>query len=201
MSITPLTLYTNPQSRGKITEWMLAEVNAPYEKITLEFGAPMKTPEYLALNPMGKVPTLVHDGRVVTEAAAICLYLAQAFPDAGLAPTAAEAADYFRWTLFAAAPFEQGFALRALKVPLDERQKMSMGCGEFDSAVKALSTHLAQQPFVAGARFTAADVVVGSSLNYFVRVFKMLDTNPAFDAYLDRISARPAFRAVFAPAA
>ena len=191
-----ITLYTNPQSRGKIAEWMLAEVGVPYEKVNLEYGAEgMKRADYLAINPMGKVPALVHDGKVVTEAAAICLYLADAFPATGLRPEDEERADYYRWTLFAAVTLEQGLAFRALNVALDDKQKLSMGCGDFDTAIQTMAEHLAKNDYVAGHRFTASDVYVGAQLNLFVRMFKMIPTCDAFERYLDRITARPAFLA------
>ena len=188
-----LTLYTNPMSRGKIAEWMLAEMGIPYEKIELEYGAPMKSPEFLALNPMGKVPALVHEGKVVTEAAAICLYLAEAFPEANLKPLESERADYYRWTIFATATLEQGLAFHGAGVVLDERQKAQMGCGDSELAVQALADHLSRSAYVAGERFTAADVYVASQLNFFVRMFKMVPTCAAFDAYLDRVTSRVAF--------
>lgn len=188
-----ITLYTNPMSRGKIAEWMLAEIGVPYEKIELEYGAAMKTPEFLALNPMGKVPTLVHDGKVVTEAAAICLYLADVFPEANLKPLDDERANYYRWTLFAAATLEQGFAFHGAGLTLDERQKSNMGCGDLDTAINALAEHLQHNAYVVGSRFTAADVYVGSQLNFFVRLFKMTPTCDAFERYLDRVTSRTAF--------
>jgi glutathione S-transferase len=187
-----LTLYTNPMSRGKIAEWMLAEVGVPYEKIELEYGAAMKSPEFLALNPMGKVPTLVHDGKVVTEAAAICLYLAEAFPEANLKPLEHERADYYRWTFFASATLEQGLAFRMTGIELDERQKAQMGCGDSECALQTLAEHLSRNAYVAGERFTAADVYVGSQLNFFVRMFKAVPTCEAFEHYLDRVTSRPA---------
>ena len=188
----PITLYTNPMSRGKIAEWMLAEVGVPYEKIDLEYGTSMKSPEFLALNRMGKVPALVHDGQVITEAAAICLYLAEAFPDAQLAPTADERADYYRGTLFAATTLEQGMAFRGSDIVLDDKQKATLGCGDVEQAIAALAEHLRTHDYVAGARFTAADVYVGSQLNFFVRMFKMIPTCDAFEQYLNRVTARPA---------
>lgn len=187
-----LTLYTNPMSRGKIAEWMLAEVGVPYEKIELEYGAAMKTPEFLTLNPMGKVPTLVHNGKVVTEAAAICMYLAEAFPDAQLNPLESERADYYRWMFFAASTLEQGLAFRGAGIALDERQKAQMGCGDSDVAIQALTDHLSRNAYVAGERFTAADVYVGSQLNFFVRMFKMVPTCAVFESYLDRVTTRAA---------
>ena len=97
-----LIFYTNPMSRGQIVRWMLEEVGAPYEPRILDYGTTMKDTAYLAVNPMGKVPAIVHDGKVVTECAAICAYLADAFPAAGLAPDPADRADYYRWLFFTA---------------------------------------------------------------------------------------------------
>src|SRR6516225_11637749 len=98
-----LVLYTNPMSRGRIARWMLEEVGQPYEVEVLEYGTSMKAPAYLAVNPMGKVPALRHGEAIVTEVAAICAYLADAFPQAGLAPPLADPrrAAYFRWLFFA----------------------------------------------------------------------------------------------------
>lgn len=189
-----ITLYTNLQSRGKITEWMLAEIGVSYDKVELEYGAEgMKSAAYLAVNPMGKVPALVHDGKIITEAAAICLYLADVFPDANLKPLEDERADYYRWMIFAAATLEQGLAFKALNVELDDKQKLMCGCGDFDTALATLAAHLAKNDYVAGKRFTAADVYVGSQLNLFVRMFKMAPTCDAFENYLDRVTARAAF--------
>ena len=97
-----LTFYTHPMSRGQIVRWMLEEVGAPYDQVLLDFGSTMKDAEFLAINPMGKVPAIRHGDHVVTECAAICAYLADAFPDAGMAPPLAERADYYRWLFFAA---------------------------------------------------------------------------------------------------
>lgn len=102
-----LVFYTNPQSRGRIARWMLEEAGADYRTEVVDYAARMKSPEYLAINPMGKVPAIVHNGKVVTEGAAICAYLAEAFPQAGLAPQPHERANYYRWLFFAAGPVEQ----------------------------------------------------------------------------------------------
>lgn len=189
-----LTLYTNPNSRGRVGEWMLAEVGVPYEKVDLQYGPEgMKTPEYLTVNPMGKVPALVDNGKVVTEAAAVCMYLADAYPQAGLQPTESERANYYRWIVFATATLEQGLAFRALNITLDDKQKTMLGCGDLDVALSTLADHLAHNDYVAGDRFTAADVYVGSQLNFYVRMFKMVPSHPAFEAYLDRVTTRAAF--------
>ncbi len=100
-----LTFYTNPMSRGRIARVMLEELGEPYETVVLDYGTTMKAPEYLAVNPMGKVPAVVHDGRVVTEVAAICTHLAMAFPEKGL--MAEDTATFFRWMFFAAGPWNR----------------------------------------------------------------------------------------------
>ena len=124
---------------------------------------------------------------------AICLSLADVFPEANLKPLDDERANYYRWTLFAAATLEQGFAFHGAGLTLDERQKSNMGCGDLDTAINALAEHLQHNAYVAGSRFTAADVYVGSQLNFFVRLFKMTPTCDAFERYLDRVTSRTAF--------
>ncbi len=109
----PIIFYTNPQSRGRIARWMLEEVGAPYRTEYVSFGEAMKSPAYRAINPMGKVPTIVHGTRIVTECAAICAYLADAFPERDLAPPPAERADYYRWLFFCAGPLESAVSNRA----------------------------------------------------------------------------------------
>src|ERR1043166_5761044 len=117
----PIIFYTNPMSRGQIARWMLEEVGAAYEQKILDYADTMKEEDYLAINPMGKVPAIVHDGKVVTECAAICAYLAEAFPEAGLAPLPEEKADYYRWLFFAAGPVESAITNKALGLQTDEK--------------------------------------------------------------------------------
>ena len=186
-----LTFYTNPMSRGRIVRWMLEEVGAPYETVVLDYAASMKAPEYLAINPMGKVPAIVHDGQVVTEGAAICAYLAEAFPEAGLAPTAAERADYHRWMFFAAGPVEAAVTDRSLGVTVPDDKRAMVGYGNYDAVVEALDHAVSRQAYIAGDRFTAADVFVGSQVGWGV-MFGSLPKRDAFDAYLGRIMGRPA---------
>ena len=109
-----LTFYTNPMSRGQTIRWMLEEVGEPYDTEILDYGTTMKAEPYLAINPMGKVPAIRHDGKVVTEVAAICCYLADAFPAAGLAPDPADRADYYRWMFFTSGPVEAAFTAKAM---------------------------------------------------------------------------------------
>ena len=184
-----LTFYTNPMSRGRIVRWMLEELGEPYEAVILGYGAAMNTPEYLALNPMGKVPTLVHDGRVVTECAAICAYLADAFPEAGLLPD--ETSAYYRWMFFAAGPLEAAVTNKALGVAIPAERGVMVGYGDFERMVGALQTAVAGRTYIAGDRFSAADVYVGSQIGWGL-TFGTLPAAPALTAYWDRLKDRPA---------
>lgn len=186
-----IDFYTNPRSRGAMARWMLEEIGQPYETHVLDYGTTMKSPAYLAINPMGKVPAIVHDGQVVTEVAAICAYLAEAFPEAGLAPTASERAAYYRWLFFAAGPLEAAVVNQALGVVVPPDRKGMVGYGSLDDAVAALEGRLAASPYVAGDRFTAADVYVGSQVGWGM-MFKTMPARPAFVAYWDRLKDRPA---------
>lgn len=188
-----LVFYTNPQSRGRMARWMLEEVGAPYRTEVLEYGpAGMKSPAYLAINPMGKVPAIVHGGRVVTETAAICAYLADAFPQAGLAPPPAERADYYRWLFFAAGPLEAAITNKALGVAVPAERERMAGYGNLDQTVATLEAALTGRSFIAGERFSAADVYVGSQLGFTMQ-FGMMERRPAFVAYVEGLNRRPAF--------
>lgn len=188
-----LIFYTNPMSRGRVVRWMLEEIGAPYETRILGYADSMKEQEYLAINPMGKVPAVVHRGKAVTETSAICLYLADAFPEAGLAPSLDERADYYRWTLFAAGPIEAAFSNKAAGfVPDAEKQRM-FGYGNFDLAVDTLEQAVTGKLFVAAGKFTAADVYVCSMINFMIG-FGLLEPRPAFAAYVDALKQRPAFQ-------
>lgn len=188
-----LKFYPNPMSRGQIARWMLEEVGEPYEEVLVGYGPEMKSAEYLALNPMGKVPTLVHDGRVVTECAAICTYLADAFPAASLAPAPGDRADYYRWMFFAAGPVESAIMNRSMGWdPEGEKQAMS-GYGHYDLTMDTLEKAVRAHPYIAGDRFTAADVYVGSQVGWGIQFATMPD-RPAFHAYWERISAREGYQ-------
>jgi len=190
---TDIVFYTNPQSRGAIARWMLEETGKHYEEVVLAFGPPMKTAEYRALNPMGKVPAIVHDGRVVTETAAICLYLADVFRDSGLYPNPEEKADYYRWTLFAAGPVEQAVTARALNWEVPPERRGMAGFGSYDTMVNALEHGLTGREYVCGSHFTAADVYVGSQVTWGL-AFGSLPKLPVFEAYRDRVTARDAYK-------
>ncbi len=188
-----LTFYTNPMSRGAIVRWMLEEVGQPYEAVILDYGTTMKAPDYLAINPMGKVPAIKHGDVVVTEVAAICAYLADAFPDAGLAPApgSKERGAYYRWLFYGAGPVEAAVMDKALGVQVPADKEMMVGYGNFDTVVDVLDKHVAAHDYIAGDRFTAADVYVGSHISWGTQ-FKTLPQRDSFDAYLKRILARPA---------
>jgi glutathione S-transferase len=184
-----LIFYTNPMSRGRIARWMLEEVGTPYAVRLVDWGD--KPADFLAANPMGKVPTIVHHGRVVSEAAAIIAYLADSFPAAGLAPTAEERADYYRWLFFAAGPLEAASTNAALGVVPTPQQQVMLGYGSIDRVVSTLRTAVGAHDYIAGDRFTAADVYVGSHIDWG-RQTGALPDDPAFTRYLDRVMARPA---------
>jgi glutathione S-transferase len=191
--VAELIFYTNPQSRGRIAHWMLEEVGIPYETVWLDFGPSMKTAEYRAVNPMGKVPALKHGDVAVTEAAAICAYLADRFPEKGLMPPAGHPARaaYFRWLFFAAGPLEMAVTAQSLGWQVPEGRSGMVGFGSYTDTMAALEGALAPGPHVCGEQFTAADVYVGSSLGWGM-MFGTIEKRPVFEAYVGRLQARPA---------
>jgi glutathione S-transferase len=188
-----ITFYTNPMSRGRTVRWMLEEVGEPYDTEILHYDTSMKSDAYLAINPMGKVPAIVHKGRVVTEVAAICCYLADAFPQAGLAPEPRDRADYYRWIFFTSGPVEMAFSNRAVGwEPEPDRQRM-FGYGNYDLAMGTLEKALTGRDYLAAGRFTAADLFVGAMVNFMLQ-FKLLEAKPVFTDYAARVTDRDAFR-------
>lgn len=188
-----LELFTNPMSRGQIARWMIEETGAPYDERLVSYGPEMKGEAYLAVNPMGKVPAIRHNGRVVTEVAAICAYLADAFPEKALAPTSDERADYYRWLFFAAGPIEQAMTAKSAGWEPDEKQAASMGFGHFDLVMDVAAAKLSASSFICGDRFTAADVYVGSQINFGLQ-FGTLPSREEFVAYQARVTQREAFQ-------
>jgi glutathione S-transferase len=192
--MSDLVFYTNPMSRGRIIRWMLEEVGQPYETKILawETGA-AKSPEYLAINPMGKVPTIVHKGVVVTECAAICAYLADAFPQAGLAPppTSPLRGPYYRWLFFGAGPIEQAVAFSMFKIEPNEEQRASVGFGSQADVLNALEGALKDREFLVGDSFTAADLYIASHLGWGMN-FGTIEKRKAFEVYAERHLTRPA---------
>lgn len=187
-----LVFYSNPMSRGRIVRWILEEVGALYRTEWLTFEGSMKAPEYLAVNPMGKVPAIRHGKTVVTEAAAICAYMADAFPEASLAPPARQRGDYYRWMFFAAGPVETAVSLKAFGLSVPKERERSIGCGSYESVLGALSCAVTRTPYIAGDTFTAADVYVGSHISWGLQ-FGSLEARPEYQAYWDRLKDRPAY--------
>ena len=187
-----LVFYTNPQSRGRIVRWMLEEVGQPYETEIIPYEQ-MKSERYLAVHPLGKVPAIRHGDHVVTECAAICAYLADVFPQAGLGPRDDEKADYYRWLFYAAGPLEAAVSNQAMGwVPPPERERM-FGYGNFDRAIAALDELFSLRDYVCGDRFTAADVYVGSQI-MFPMQFGMLPEKDSFIRYRERLTARDSYQ-------
>lgn len=188
-----LIFYTNPMSRGQIIRWMLEETGATYQQQLIEYGEQIKSAEYLAINPMGKIPAIKHGDKVVTECAAICAYLADAFPAANLAPDLADRADYYRWLFFAAGPLESAITNKSLGVePSDDQQRMA-GYGNFDLVIGVLDDFLGSRDYVCGDSFTAADVYVGSQIDFGLQ-FKTLEPTDNFSAYAQRLRERAAYK-------
>ncbi|HXE27027.1 MAG TPA: glutathione S-transferase family protein [Stellaceae bacterium] len=189
-----LIFYTNPQSRGRVVRWMLEELGQPYRTELLDYATTMKAPPYRAINPMGKVPALKHGDAVVTEVAAICTYLADAFPEAGLAPPPGSKlrAPYYRWLYFAAGPLEAAASNKALGVIVPPERERMMGYGNYALTLNTLESAVSQSDYLVGNKFSAADVYVGGHLG-FGMMFNTIEKRPAFETYWARLSARPAW--------
>jgi glutathione S-transferase len=190
-----IVFYHNPQSRSQMVHWMLEEAGAPYKVVPIDFTkGEHKTPEFLAINPMGKLPTIVHRGVVVTETAAIIAYIADAFPGTGLAPPPGDPlrGAYYRWLFFGAGCFEPALLDKMMNRPPVER-KSAVGWGSYEEVVAALRQALAKGPYLLGEKFSAADVYVGSEIR-FAMMFggPGLKGEKVFDDYVARLSARPA---------
>jgi glutathione S-transferase len=190
-----LVFYTNPQSRGRVVRWMLEEVGQPYRTEVIEYGPAMKGPDYRAINPMGKVPALRHGDTIVTEVAAICAYLADAFPEAGLAPPPGDPArgPYYRWLFFAAGPLEAAASNKALGFVVPVERERMMGYGNLETTLSTLEAAVEKGPPLAGNRFSAADLYVGSHLG-FGMMFGTIEKRPAFERYWQAVSVRPAWQ-------
>lgn len=185
-----LTLYTNPMSRGRIVRWMMEELGQTYTTVVLDYGTTMKAPDYLAINPMGKVPAVTHGDRVITECAAICTYLAEAFPKAGLMPE--DRASFYRWMFFAAGPLEQAIVNSSFGwKPTTPQEAGRTGYGGLEQTIAALTAHLAGRSFMVGAAFSAADVYVGSQIGWGLQ-FKTIPANDTLTRYWDGVKTRPA---------
>lgn len=187
-----LTFFTNPQSRGQTIRWMLEEVGEPYDTEILGYGTSMKEEPYLSINPMGKVPAIRHNGKVVTEVAAICCYLADAFPAANLAPPLDQRADYYRWIFFTSGPVEAAFSSKSMGWSAPPERERMLGYGNYDLAIDNLERAIAGKEFIAADHFTAADLFVGANVN-FMLAFDLLEPRPTFVDYARRMTDRPAY--------
>ena len=188
-----LVFYTHPMSRGRIVRWMLEEIGEDYRTEAIEYGSAMKVPEYLAINPMGKVPTLRHGDTVVTEVAAICAYLADAFPEAGLAPQPGERGSYYRWLFFGAGPVEAATTNRHFKFTVPEDHVGMVGYGTWEHVMDTLENALAGGGYIAGDTFSAADIYIGCQIGWGMQ-YGTVDRRTVFESYWSGISAREAFR-------
>ncbi len=188
-----IVFYTNPMSRGRIARWMLEETGVPYRTEILQFGTTMKDEGYRSVNPMGKVPTIVHGKKTVTECAAICAYLADAFPEKGLAPSPTDRADYYRWMFFAAGPLEAAVSNRALGFEVPAGQERMIGYGSYGDVMDALELAVRSNSYIAGEKFSAADVYVGSQVGWGLQ-FGSIEKRPAFEQYFGRLALRDAYQ-------
>ena len=195
MSGDEVVLYSNPRSRGRMAHWMLEEVGAPYRVVTFDFAkGEHKAPDFLAINPMGKVPAIVHRGTTVTETAAILAYLADAFPDAGLAPATDDPArgSYYRWLFFGAGCFEPALANRMFERP-PVSNRGALGYGSYEDVLATLKGALSPGPYLLGERFTAADLYLGALLGFAIQFgAKDVAAEPVFAGYVGRVTGRPA---------
>lgn len=195
--IDEIVFYHNPHSRAQMVHWMLEEAGAPYRIVPIDFEkGEHKTPSFLALNPMGKLPTIEHRGTVVTETAAIIAYLADMFPQAGLAPALNDPSrgTYYRWLFFGAGCFEPALLDEMMKRP-EPPQKAAVGWGSYGEVVSTLKSALAKGPYLLGDKFSAADVYVGSQIRWAMMFgASRLKGEKVFDDYVARLDARPALQ-------
>ena len=191
--MTDIVFYTNPQSRGRIVHWFLEELGEPYDIQWIEYGEQMKAADYLAVNPMGKVPAVNHKGAVITECPAICTFLAASYPEKGLIPPVGDPAlaDFYRWIFFAAGPAEMAMTARSNSWEVPKDKEMSVGFGNYETVLNAMELALSNGPFVCGEKFTAADVYVGSCLEWGM-LFGTIEKRPLFEEYVSRNQQRPA---------
>jgi glutathione S-transferase len=189
-----MKLYWSPRSRSFSAIWLMEEIGQPYERVLVDItkGA-QRTPEYLSINPMGKVPAIQDGETTLAEAAAVCAYVAERYPEAKLAPLPGDAlrAKYLYWLFFGPGCIEPAMVQVATKI---EMSPVSAGWGSAQRVFDVLDAALQKGPWILGDDFSAADIVIGSGLNFSVRLFKMVPTRPSFDRYLDACAARPAFQ-------
>ena len=196
-----MKLYWSPRTRSFATLWLMEETGEPYERVLTDvFKGDQKKPEYLAINPMGKVPALQDGEASLAEVAAICAYVAERYPQARLAPALGDPlrAKYLYWLFFGPGCVEPAMVQVATKI---EMNPTAAGWGDATRVYDVLDKALEKGPWILGENFSAADIVIGAGLNFSIRLFKMIPTRPSFDRYLDRCAARPAFQRATALAA
>lgn len=189
-----MKLYWSPRSRSFTTLWLMEETGEPYERVLTDISTGAnKMPDYLAINPMGKVPALADGDAVMAESAAICTYVADRYPQAKLAPPIGDPrrAKYLQWMFFAPSCIEPAILQAYLKL---EIPAVSAAWGSTTQTFDVLDQALEKGPWLLGDDFSAADVAIGAGINYAIRMFKMVPTRPNFDRYLDACAARPAFQ-------
>jgi glutathione S-transferase len=189
-----MKLYWSPRSRSFSALWLMEETGQPYERVLTDISkGAQKTAEYLAINPMGKVPALRDGEATLAEAAAICAYVAERYPQANLAPPLGDPlrAKYLYWLFFAPSCIEPAMVQLATKI---EMNPVAAGWGDAQRVFDVLDAALEKGPWILGETFSAADIAIGAGLNFAVRLFKMVPSRPSFDRYIDRCAARPAFQ-------
>lgn len=191
--MSEFTLFTHPMSGGRIVRWMLEEIGIGYRVEVIDISADRKPAGFLAMNPMGKVPVLQHGNTIITECAAICAYLADAFPAAGLAPPQHSEArgDYYRWLFFAAGPFDTATTLETMAFKAPPYGEVRAPWGSLDRVIEVIEHALSTCAWLSGDRFSAADLYLGARLDWAIQ-FGVVSARPAFSLYLDRVLARPA---------
>lgn len=189
-----MKLYWSPRTRSFTALWLMEETGQPYERVLVDLATGgQRTPEYLAVNPMGKVPALQDGDATMAEAAAICAYVAERYPDAKLAPPVGDPrrAKYLYWLFYGPGCIEPAIVQLATKI---EMNPVAAGWGDAQRVIDVLDAALQKGPWLLGEEFSAADIVIGSGLNFGVRLFKMIPSRPSFDGYIARCMARPAFQ-------
>ena len=189
-----MKLYWSPRSRSFSALWLMEETGQPYERVLIDIrtGA-QRSPDYLAINPMGKVPALKDGEATLAEAAAICAYVAERYPEAKLAPPLGSPlrAKYLYWLFFAPGCIEPAMVQIATKI---EMNSVAAGWGDAQRVFDVLDAALSKGPWILGEDFSVSDIAIGAALNFAVRLFKMVPPRPSFEAYLARCMARPAFQ-------
>jgi glutathione S-transferase len=189
-----MKLFWSPRSRSFTALWLMEETGEPYERVLIDISTgAQKTPEFRKINPMAKVPALQDGDATLAEAAAICAYVAERYPQSNLAPPLGDAlrAKYLYWLFFSPGCIEPAMVQVATKV---EMNSVAAGWGEAARVFDVLDAALEKGPWILGDTFSAADIAIGSGLNFAVRLFKMVPSRPAFERYIDRCAARPAFQ-------